>query len=697
MPDTNDFLVEIGTEELPPRALPALAQAFSDGVREGLADAGLAHGEMLTFATPRRLAVRVNGLESTQADRNVERLGPPVRVAYDKSGAPTRAATAFAESCGIAVDGIERTETPKGERLVYRAREKGQTAAELLPDIVRSALATLPIPKRMRWGAGEAEFVRPVHWVVMLLGSAIVEGEIFGIAAGNETRGHRFHAPKPLRIKSPGEYESLLAQQGFVLADFAARRQKISSQAMATAKTTGGQPLLQPGVLDEVTALVEWPVAHVGKLDERFLELPREVLVASLESHQRYFPVTDENGALKPWFVAISNIESQDPDEVTAGNERVVRPRLADAAFFFDVDKKTKLADRQEKLKQVVFHRKLGSLYDKTSRVAKLAKLIAEELGSDSKLAERAAEIAKCDLVTEMVGEFPELQGTMGRYYAENDGEPDEIATAIEEHYLPRHAGDELPSTATGQVLAVADKLDTITGIFAAGEQPTGTRDPYGLRRNALGILRIAIEGELDLDLETLIAAAVDTLGGVEDAGSLQTQIYDYVMERLRAYYGDRETKPAITTEMFDAVLARRPTRPLDFHHRILAVADFMRLDEALPLAVTNKRIANILRQADGAFSEQPDFNMLEQKEESDLFKELVALEGEIKPLLDEHHYAKALGRLATIKSSADAFFDHVLVMTDDEALKQNRLALLNRLRKLFLEIADISRLPPPA
>ena len=697
MPDTRDFLVEVGTEELPPRALPTLAQAFSNGVRENLADTGLAHGKIFTFATPRRLAIRVNALETTQSDRDVERLGPPVRVAYDKSGAPTKAATAFAESCGIAVDEIERTETPKGERLVYRAREKGRTAAELLPDIVRSALAKLPIPKRMRWGAGEAAFVRPVHWVVMLLGSAIIEGEVFGIAAGNETRGHRFHAPKPLRIKSPGDYESLLAKKGFVLADFAARREKISRLAAATAKTTGGQPLLHPGVLDEVTALVEWPVAHAGKLDKRFLELPREVLIATLESHQRYFPVADESGALKPWFVAISNIESHDPDEVTAGNERVVRPRLADAAFFFDLDKKIKLADRQEKLKGIVFHRKLGSLYDKMSRVKKITKLIADESGSDRELAERAAELAKCDLVTEMVGEFPELQGTMGRYYAENDGEPVEIATAIEEHYRPRHAGDELPSTATGRALAIADKLDTISGIFAAGEQPTGTSDPYGLRRNALGILRIAIEGELDLDLEALIAAAVSTLDGVENAGALETRIYDYVMERLRAYYRDRETEPAITTEMFDAVFALRPARPLDFHHRILAVADFMRLDEALPLAMANKRIANILRQANGDFNEQPDITKLEQKEESDLFKKLVALEGEIQPLLDERQYAEALGKLATVKSSTDAFFDHVLVMTDDEALKQNRLALLNRLHKLFLEIADISRLPPPA
>lgn len=697
MPDSKDFLVEIGTEELPPRALPALAQAFGDGVRAGLSAAGLAQGDMHTFATPRRLAVRVDGLETTQPERDVERLGPPVRVAFDKAGAPTRAATAFAESCGIEVDEIERTQTPKGERLVYRAREKGRTASELLPDIIRSALDKLPIPKRMRWGAGEAEFVRPVHWVVMLLGSAVVEAEIFGIPAGNETRGHRFHATKPLRIKSPADYESLLAKKGFVVADFATRREMISRQAAETANTTGGVPLLHASVLDEVTALVEWPVAHAGKLDESFLDLPREVLVASLESQQRYFPVTDDSGALKPWFVAISNIESRDRDEVTAGNERVVRPRLADAAFFFDVDKKTQLAVRQEKLKGIVFHHKLGSLYDKTTRVKKIALLIAETWGGDKKLAERAAELAKCDLVTEMVGEFPELQGTMGRYYALHDGEPGEIATAIEEHYRPRHAGDQLPSTATGQAVAVADKLDTIAGIFAAGEQPTGTRDPYGLRRNALGILRIAIESELDLDLEVLIAAAVATLAGVDDAAPLQTQIYDYVMERLRAYYRDRETEPAITTEMFDAVLARRPPRPLDFHHRILAVAEFMRLDEALPLAVANKRIANILRQAGGDVLKQPDRKKLQQKEESDLFDEVVALEGEIRPLLDEHEYARALGRLATIKSSADAFFDHVLVMTDDETLKQNRLALLNRLRRLFLEIADISRLPPPA
>lgn len=694
MANAADFLVEIGTEELPPRALTALISAFASELADGLKASQLSHGEIESFATPRRLALRVAKVSTHQPDRDIERLGPPVAVAFNDAGKPTRAATAFADSCGVDLEYIEKTATPKGDRLVFRSRQQGQPATELLHGIVADSLQALPIPKRMRWGDNDSEFVRPVHWIVMLLGTEVVAGQLFGISAGNHTHGHRFLAPEPLHLRKPREYPRLLQKKGFVIANYDVRRERIIKLATAAAKPARGKPLLNPQVLDEVTALVEWPDAHAGRLDKRFLDLPREVFVASLEHHQRYFPVVDKEQSLLPWFIAISNTQSRDPSEITAGTERVVRPRLEDAVFFYNVDKKQSLASRSDGLRNIVFHHKLGSLHDKTERVTRLAQQIAAAVGGDTTHTTRAATLAKCDLTTDMVGEFPELQGTMGRYYALHDGEPAEVAAAIEEHYLPRHAGDDLPVTVSGQALAIADRLDTITAIFAVDEKPTGTRDPYGLRRSALGLLRIIIEKSADLDLEALIETAVNELRNIAVPDDLAAQVYDYIMERLRAYYLERLDELAVTTEMFDAVIARRPARPLDFDYRLRAVAAFVRLDEAASLAAANKRIANILRQSGVTVGDDPDLNRFEQPQESLLFEQVAQLEQEIQPLLDKHRYTEVLTLLASLKGSVDAFFDHVMVMTDDEQLRNNRLALLKRLRKLFLMIADISRLP---
>ncbi|MDH5246711.1 MAG: glycine--tRNA ligase subunit beta, partial [Betaproteobacteria bacterium] len=484
---TRDFLVEIGTEELPPKSLLTLATAFADGITRGLAEAGLPHKAVERFATPRRLAVRVRRLAERQPDRAIERRGPPVKAAFDAQGTPTQAALAFAKSCGVELGALERLETPKGVWLVHRGTEAGSSTIALLPGIVQASLDALPIARRMRWGAGEAQFVRPVHWVLMLFGREVVPCSILDVPAGNLSYGHRFMAPKPLRIASPAAYAGALHKRGRVLADIHERRETIRQGVTAAAARLGGNAVMSEDLLDEVTALVEWPVPLAGRFDERFLELPAEVPIATMQDHQRYFPVRDAQGALMPWFVTVANIESRDPAQIVAGNERVVRPRLSDAAFFYTTDRQQRLDARLDGLRRVTFQTQLGSLYDKTERVRALAGSIAGAIGGDTRLADRAAELAKCDLITSMVGEFPELQGLMGRYYAQHDGEHGEVCEALREQYLPRFAGDELPATKTGMAVAIADKLDTIAGIYATGQKPTGTRDPFGLRRAALG------------------------------------------------------------------------------------------------------------------------------------------------------------------------------------------------------------------
>ena len=547
----RDFLVEVGTEELPPKALRGLAEAFTTGMRAGLAKAALGHGDVLSFATPRRLAVLVKRLAARQPDQDIKRRGPPVSAAFDTSGQATRAARAFAESCGTSVENLQRLDEGKGPFLFFVGIRPGAAAVELLPNLVQGALDALPVARRMRWGSGNAEFVRPVHWVVMLYGRDVVPATLLETPAGNLTRGHRFHAPKPLRVTAPTSYERALRERGYVLADFAARRELIRERVTETATELGGRPLISAALLDEVTALVEWPVPLAGRFEERFLRLPREVLISTLQDHQRYFPVEDSRGRLLPCFITVSNIESRDPSKVREGNERVVRPRLADAAFFWDQDRKQPLASRREALDAVTFQAKLGSVGDKTRRVRALAGEIAAAGNGDRAAAERAAELCKCDLLTAMVGEFPELQGVMGTYYALADGETAEVATSIREHYLPRSAGDELPATGTGVALAIADKLDTLAGIFAIGEKPTGTKDPFGLRRAAIGVLRILIEKRLDLDLQrfgaralALVRADIERIASqtgkptvVSSAERVAAEIYEYIMERLRAYY----------------------------------------------------------------------------------------------------------------------------------------------------------------
>jgi glycyl-tRNA synthetase beta chain len=712
----RDFLVEIGTEELPPKSLPELSRAFTEGIATLLAEAGLKHGAIVPYAAPRRLAVYVPRLAERQPDQKIERRGPPVSAAFDANGRPTRAATAFADSCGTDIASLGRVTEPKGEFLHYRGVRAGAETMSLLPGMVQASLDRLPIAKRMRWGAGEAEFVRPVHWVVMLFGRELVPCTILGVAAGRQTRGHRFHAPKPINVTSPAAYARLLETRGKVLADFGVRRARIRDGVTALGISLGGEALVADALLDEVTALVEWPVPIAGRFDDRFLGLPPEVVIATVQDHQRYFPVRDAAGRLTQWFITVSNIESADPAQVRAGNERVVRPRLADAAFFWDTDRAQPLAARQDSLGTVTFQTQLGTVLAKALRVAGLAERIAPLAGAEPGLARRAAELAKCDLMTAMVGEFPELQGLMGRYYAAQDGEPGEVAAAIEEQYRPRFAGDALPSTAVGTALAIADKLDTIVGIFAAGQKPSGTRDPFGLRRAALGVLRLLIERRLDLDLsafveQSLAAVRTDMLAVARAAAEAKgkappadltvlqegrdpvaVEVYDYIMERLRAYY--LEDGSGITTEMFDAVLARRPASPLDFDARLKALAGFLTLPDAASLAAANKRIANILRKAGDALAPRVDPALLHHAAELGLARALEALREDVERLLAERRYEAALRRLATLRPQVDAFFDGVMVMAEDPALRANRLALLAALQRLFLETADLSRLP---
>ena len=691
MVEHADFLVEIGTEELPPKALPALAAAFRDGLIARLADARLGHGEVESFATPRRLAVKIRRLETRQADQEVEVRGPPASVARVE-GAWTNAARKFAASAGVPLEALVERADGKGVYVYAARRDVGAPAAELLPKLVEGALGALPVPRRMRWGAAEAEFVRPVHWLVMLLGAEIVPCSLFGVQAGRVSRGHRFMASRPTELATPADYPEQLEREAFVVASFEARRERIRAQAETAASEGGGKLVLDPALLDEVTALVEWPVPVTGTFEARFLELPEEVLIATLQDHQRYFPVREAGGRLAARFITISNLDSPSPEAVRHGNERVVRPRLADAAFFWAQDRRAALGSRTVLLDDVVFQKKLGSIGAKSRRVAALAMRIASLLDTDPDAAERAALLAKCDLVTAMVGEFPELQGIMGRYYAQADGEADEIAAAIEEHYLPRFAGDRMPASATGQVLALADKLDTIAGIFAIGQRPTGNRDPFGIRRAALGALRILIECELDLDLPSLVAEAI-AAQPVAAPAEMAGEIVDFLMDRLRGYYLDGGGAVIAGHDAFEAVLARQPASLVDFHQRLTAVLEFAQLDAAGALATANKRIANILRQADTQAIGEVDPELLHAEAERLLHRQIQALAADVRPLVASRRYREALELLATLREIVDRFFEEVLVMDPDPALRRNRLSLLACLRALFMDIADVSRL----
>jgi len=690
MSDTRDLLIELGTEELPPKALLLLSKAFKDAVREGIESAGLGYFDIKDFAAPRRLALLVEKLETKQADRQSERRGPAVTAAFDDEGNPSKALLGFARSCGVEIDQLERLESDKGAWLVHRATEQGRATGELIPAIVEEALAKLPIPKRMRWGSLEAEFVRPVHWLVLLFGNEVVECELLGAKAGRETRGHRFHHPEPIHIGEPAVYAQLLETEGHVVADYAARREAIRGQVMDAAARLGGNAIIDVDLLDEVTALVEWPVAVSGSFEQRFLSVPAESLISSMQDHQKYFPVIDANGKLLPHFITIANIESHDVAQVIAGNERVIRPRLADAEFFWNQDRKQPLASHQEGLKNVVFQKQLGTLWEKSERVAAISVHLASLLGVDTAEARKAALLSKCDLMTNMVFEFTDLQGIMGRYYAAHDGHSEAVAKAMDEQYMPRHAGDQLPAGKVGQVLAIADRADTLLGIFAIGQRPSGTKDPFALRRAALGLLRIIIECGLDIDLQELFAVTAEQLTGrVGRAADAITETLDFVLERLKAYYFNQE----IAADVVEAVLACHPTRPLDFDRRVHAVSTFRALPEAESLAAANKRIGNILKKSEEAIPDRVDTSVLSEAAEQSLAEELAALQSEVVPLLDSGDYQSALTRLAALREPVDSFFDNVMVNAEDEALRRNRLALLKQLNQLFLRVADISLL----
>jgi glycyl-tRNA synthetase beta chain len=684
----EDFLFELGTEELPPRALPELGRALAESLRSALAAAGIAHGELVSYAAPRRLAVLIRSTATRQGEQQVKRRGPPLSAAFDKQGQPTRAATAFADSCGVSLEALGRIQEGKGEFLYFEAMQPGAETASLLPGMVQAALDALPIPKRMRWGASDAQFVRPVHWVVLQMGASVLPARILDTDSGSRSRGHRFHAPGWLDIYAPARYADILRLQGHVIASFAERRDTIRHQVTAGAAAQGGKAVLNESLLNEVTALVEWPVAVVGRFDDRFLALPREVLLSTLQEHQRCFAIEGADGALSPFFITISNIDSREPVRVREGNERVVRPRLSDAAFFYQQDRRAPLAAWRDDLDKVTFQAKLGSIGDKARRMQAFAAHIAPAIGGDAALAERAALLCKCDLLSAMVGEFPELQGIMGAYYALADGENPEVAAALREHYQPRGAGDALPGTLTGAAVALADKLDTLAGIFAIGQKPSGTKDPFALRRAAIGVLRIILESRFDLDLGELVARAL-SLQPVQQAGCTE-EVSSYVLERLRAHYQEA----GVASEIFDAVLATGSPRPLDFDARVTAVAAFRALPEAQSLAATHKRIANTLKKSAAEAAASVDISLLRVDAERALHAALEDLSGAVEADLASRRYDTALTTLAGLRPAIDAFFNDVMVNDPDPALRANRLALVGRVRELFSGVADLSRLP---
>ncbi|MDH5632185.1 MAG: glycine--tRNA ligase subunit beta [Gammaproteobacteria bacterium] len=687
---STDLLIELGTEELPPKALKSLSENLGRFVHEGLAEAGLLESDdYRVFAAPRRLAVLFGKVRLQQPDRETERKGPAAQAAFDADGKPTKALEGFARSCGVTPDKLEKVQTDKGEWMVFRSLEKGQKAAVLVPAIFENALKKLPIPKRMRWGDLDAEFVRPVHWLLMLHGDKLVPAEMLAVKSGRVSYGHRFHAPKAIRIPAAKDYERLLKSQGKVIANFAVRQQLIRSGVEKLAVKQKGQAVINVDLLDEVTSLVEWPEPVLGSFDHAFLDVPAEALISSMQDHQKYFPVIGRSGKLMPHFITVANIKSRKPAAVRAGNERVLRARFSDAKFFWDTDRKTALADRIAALKDVVFHVKLGTVHDKVERVKKLSAVIATELGGDKAMATRAAQLARADLMTGMVFEFPDLQGIMGRYYAVHDGEPADVAAAMEEQYMPRFAGDQLPKTATGQALAVAEKIDSIVGIFSIGEVPTGDKDPFALRRAALGALRIMIEADLDLDLLALVRSAAASQPGQFDMDKASHEVYGFMMERLRAYYADQ----GVAHDEFESVLATKPSRPLDFDRRIKAVKAFRKLKEAEPLTAANKRIRNILKQGGTANRDHVSKQLLSEPAEVALADKVIAMSAELEPVFAKGDYTAAMKKLAALRPQVDDFFDKVMVMVDEEAVRDNRLALLDSLGRLFLRIADLSKL----
>lgn len=680
----QDFLVELGTEELPPKALATLGDAFLAGIEKGLQAAGLNYTAKHVYAAPRRLAVLIRNLDTQQPDRSINVDGPPRQAAFDAEGNPTQAALGFAKKCGVELSDIDQS----GAKLRFSQHIPGKATTSLLPTIVEDSLNDLPIPKRMRWGARREEFVRPTQWLVMLFGDEVVDCTILAQTAGRESRGHRFHHPENVRISAPANYQEDL-RKAYVLADFAERRELISKRTAELAMQQEGTAIVPPALLDEVTALVEWPVPLVCSFEERFLEVPQEALITTMQDNQKYFCLLDVDGKLLPRFITVANVESRDPKQIIEGNEKVVRPRLTDAEFFFKQDKKQPLESFNERLQNVVFQAQLGSVFDKAERVGKLAAFIAGKIGGDAQRAARAGLLSKCDLATEMVGEFPEMQGVAGYYYALNDGEPEDVALALNEQYMPRGAGAELPSTLTGAAVAIADKLDTLVGIFGIGMLPTGSKDPYALRRAALGVLRILIEKKLDLDLNDAVEFAVAQFGAKVKSAGLAEQVLEFIFDRLRARYEDE----GIDVATYLSVRALKPGSALDFDQRVQAVQAFRQLPEAAALAAVNKRVSNLLSKAEGAIATQVEPKYFDNANEFSLYSAIQQADQAVQPMAASRQYTESLARLAALREPVDAFFEAVMVNAEDASVRANRYALLSRLRGLFLGVADISLL----
>ncbi len=683
---TKNFLVEIGTEELPPKALKTLATSFAGNVEAELNQAGLSFDKIEWFAAPRRLAVKVLNLATQQPSKEIEKRGPAVSAAFDAEGKPTKAAEGWARGCGITVDQAERIATDKGEWLVHRAKIEGQPTKNLLNDIVANALAKLPIPKPMRWADKTVQFIRPVHTVTMLLGDELIEGEILGVASARTIRGHRFLGEKEFEIQHADQYPQLLREKGSVVADFNERKAEILAKSQAKATALGGVADIEESLLEEVTSLVEYPNVLAAKFEERFLAVPAEALVYTMKGDQKYFPIYDKDGKLLPHFIFVSNINPEDPTAIIEGNEKVVRPRLTDAEFFFKTDLKQKLVDRLPRLETVLFQQQLGTLKDKTDRIEQLAGEIAKQIGADEAKAKRAGLLSKCDLMTNMVFEFTDTQGVMGMHYARHDGEDEEVAVALNEQYMPRFAGDELPKSLVASAVALADKFDTLTGIFGIGQAPKGSADPFALRRAALGALRIIVEKNLPLDLEDLVKKSAALFGDKLTNQNVVADVVDFMLGRFRAWYQDE----GIAVDVIQAVLARRPTRPADFDARVRAVSHFRTLDSAEALAAANKRVSNILAKADAAIGEINLTACVEPAEKA-LAEAVLALRTEVQPLIAQGDYTTVLDKLANLRAPVDSFFDNVMVNAEDPALRQNRLAILNTLQGLFLQVADIS------
>ncbi|MCK9140960.1 glycine--tRNA ligase subunit beta [Haemophilus influenzae] len=683
---TQNFLVEIGTEELPPKALKTLATSFADNVEAELNQAGLSFDKIEWFAAPRRLAVKVLNLATQQPSKEIEKRGPAVSAAFDAEGKPTKAAEGWARGCGITVEQAERIATDKGEWLVHRAKIEGQPTKNLLNGIVANALAKLPIPKPMRWADKTVQFIRPVHTVTMLLGDELIEGEILGVASARTIRGHRFLGEKEFEIQHADQYPQLLREKGSVVADFNERKAEILAKSQAKATALGGVADIEESLLEEVTSLVEYPNVLAAKFEERFLAVPAEALVYTMKGDQKYLPIYDKDGKLLPHFIFVSNINPEDPTAIIEGNEKVVRPRLTDAEFFFKTDLKQKLVDRLPRLETVLFQQQLGTLKDKTDRIEQLAGEIAKQIGADEAKAKRAGLLSKCDLMTNMVFEFTDTQGVMGMHYARHDGEDEEVAVALNEQYMPRFAGDELPKSLVASAVALADKFDTLTGIFGIGQAPKGSADPFALRRAALGALRIIVEKNLPLDLEDLVKKSAALFGDKLTNQSVVADVVDFMLGRFRAWYQDE----GIAVDVIQAVLARRPTRPADFDARVRAVSHFRTLDSAEALAAANKRVSNILAKADTAIGEINLTACVEPAEKA-LAEAVLALRTEVQPLIAQGDYTAVLDKLANLRTPVDNFFDNVMVNSEDPALRQNRLAILNTLQGLFLQVADIS------